>query len=58
MRGRPKVNPEDKKDRLVQIKFSIIDKTRLKERAKREHITITALIRKWVLEALNGSGKG
>jgi len=52
--ARPKVNTEDKKDRLLQIKISIKDKLRLKEVAQRNHDTITNFARKCILNRLNG----
>jgi hypothetical protein len=52
--ARPKINPDDKKDRLIQIKFSSYDKKRLNEVAKSEHLTVNALIRKWIMDKLNG----
>lgn len=55
--ARPEVNPDDRKDRLIQIKFSSYDKKRLNDVARREHLTVNALIRKWIMEELNGEGK-
>jgi len=52
--ARPKVNPDDKKDRLIQIKFSSYDKKLINEAARNEHLTVNAIIRKWIMDKLNG----
>jgi hypothetical protein len=52
--ARPKVNSEDKKNKLLQIKLSIKDMLRLKEMAKNNHDTITNFARRCILVKLNG----
>lgn len=52
--ARPKMNSEDKKDKLLQIKISIKDMLKLKEVAQHHHDTITNFARKCILKQLNG----
>jgi len=54
---RPKVKAGDKKDRLIQIKFSLKDKILLDKAAQEEHIALTTLLRKWILEKLEQGQK-
>ena len=55
--ARPKVNSEDKKNKLLQIKLSIKDMLRLKEAAQKDHDNITNFARKCILKTLNGQGQ-
>jgi len=52
---RPCIDANDKRTKLVQIKFSINEMRRIDAEAKRSHDTITHFVRKCVLERLNGT---
>lgn len=52
--ARPKVSIDEKIARAIPVKFSAHQIMKLKERANKEHIALSTLIRKFVLERLNG----
>ena len=52
--GRPKVNPDEKITKAIPVKFSNIDRMRVKERAQKDRIPVSMWIRNAVLEKLNG----
>jgi len=52
--GRPKIAIDDKIDKVIPIKFSATQGFRIKERAKKEHLPVSTLLRKAILEYLNG----
>ncbi|MDD5610449.1 MAG: hypothetical protein PHH69_02765 [Candidatus Omnitrophica bacterium] len=51
--ARPKVNPDEKLEKPIPVKFSPFDKMRLKNAAKKERMPVSMFIRKLVLDGLN-----
>ncbi len=54
MAGRPKKNPDEKLGKPIPVKFSNLDRARIKEEAAKQRMLVAPFIRKVVLDSLNG----
>ena len=51
--ARQKLQKGEKKSEVLHIKFSPLTIMRLRDLAQREHLTVSTLTRKYILERLN-----